>query len=268
MKLSASRVKVIHRCQREYVFNYIMKIEQPWNKNFAFGKAFHEMLELKEPNLAELNAYDPDYPWADALHVMGKGYEVGFPEHVNTVQREVKVENDIRLGFIDGVVASPDANEWWITETKSRSAAMDDNEARMLPADIQVQIYATAYQEVAEQLWLDPDAFKGILYVCSIKPNERRKKTETKDEFGARLSSYTQVIELPREILTGNPEPMMVQSFARAQEAELAFSSGNPMDVPCNTSSCFRYNSPCPYFSRCHNVAITESNGRRLLGIK
>lgn len=266
MKLSASRITVIFRCPREYVYKYIMEIPEPWNKNFAMGKAFHEMLELKEPNLTELNAYDPDYPWTDALHVMRKGYDAAYPEHVNEVKREIHFENELRHGYIDSVLAEDDGS-WVIGENKTRSSAMNDDEARMLPANLQVQIYVSAVPEIAEQLWLDPDLFKGVKYVTSIKPNERRKKTETKEEFGARLSSQTQVIEIPKAMLTGNPEPMLIQAMARAQDAETAFSSGNPMDVPCNTAQCFRYNSPCPYFNRCHGGKIHEQNGRRILGV-
>lgn len=266
MRLSASRISVLARCQREYIYNYTMKIPQEKSKALLLGSAWHEMLELKVPDLTELDNIDPEYPWADCLFSMMRGYDKGFPEHKDEVAREIKVEDDIRICIIDGVVV--DSAGWWIVENKTRSSAMDMNEARSLPGLIQVQMYAHAAPFVAEQAWQDPDSFAGVKYVTTIKPAERRKKTETKEEFGQRLSSETQVIEIPKSCLTGNPEPAMVQALARAQEADRAFESGNPMDVPCNPASCFRYNSPCPYFSLCYKEEVHERDGRRFLGAK
>ena len=263
MRLSASKMSCIARCQKEYVFRYIEKREEAKSKALLFGMAWHYTLEGKEPNLEELNAIDSDYPWIDALVVMGKGYDAGFPEHVNEVQREIKFgDEEVLIGYVDSVISD---DGWWICENKSRSADMDDNEAMMLPALIQTQIYHHAAPEIAEQLWLDIADYRGIKYVCTKKPGERRKKTETKEEYGARLTSETQVIELPKAVLTGNPEPAMVIARARAEEAERAYQGGIE-SVPCNTASCFRYNSECPFFSLCHRSKIIAGGGRRILG--
>ena len=262
MKLSASRITCIQRCQREYIFNYVEKRPQPKSKALLMGSAWHEVLEGKEPKLEELNQIDPDYPWIDALVAMGKGYDQGFPEHVNEVAREIKFEDDLRLGYIDAVVSDKDG--WWVVECKTRSAEMDDNEAKMLPALIQNQMYHHAAPMISEDLWLDIGDYRGIKYVMTKKPAERRKKTETKEEFGARLTSDTQVIEIPKAVLTGNPEPAMVQALARASEAEAAYQGGIE-SVPCNTAACFRYNSPCPFFDLCHPGNIISGGNRRIL---
>ena len=177
----------------------------------------------------------------------------------------MKVENDLRICIVDAVAV--DGDRWFIVENKTRSDGMSDDEARMLPAKIQVQMYHHSVKDIADELWLDPAGYQGIKYVMTKKPGERRKKSETKEEFGARLTSETSVVEIPKSCITGNPEPAMVQALAIASAAETAYKSGIE-NVPMNTEACFRYNSPCPHFSLCHQGEIHERNGRRILGQK
>jgi hypothetical protein len=248
--LSASRISCVTRCPREYVCKYHMGLTEKKSEALLHGSAFHQMLDGKTPDLTDLRAADPEYPWADCLNVMLAGYKAEMQIiGGETAARELDLSTE-RFRLIVDEVRMVGA-QWFIVENKT--ATKEPKWAR-LPADVQNLLYVSQRDSIAQTCWVDPADFGGLIYTATLKPQERRKKNETAGDFSARLTSST-ISKILR------PEAFSSRSFtATIDWAEMQMDaldgcwnqSKSLEDIPANTASCERYGSPCPFFEVCH----------------
>jgi hypothetical protein len=248
MRLSVSQMTTLHRCPREWFFQKVMALPQPKSKALMLGSAFHECLDGNiDTAFDELEAYDPDTPWRAMIGKMLEGYKAKWPKELTEIQREIPIgDGETFLGFIDGVAIN-DLGNWYLIENKSASSDIDSMDA--LTSNLQVAVYEKYMLEVADKLLLDPGLYAGMLYCVTVKPGERRKTKETMEQYGERMTSETHIyliepnvsrVDVGHEILTAliTAEPLLTAT--------------DPKHARGNPSACIRFNSPCPYFARCH----------------
>lgn len=265
-KLSASQVGVIMRCPREYAYKYILKYPDESTEALRMGTLFHSVVDGKTLLRSDFQGLDASkYPWADALRVMISGFNrIKGMIPGDIVSSETRLEMPGFLGFVDKVVVDPKGN-WRLVEIKTTARLAPEKQA-WIPRETQICAYVANRDIIADFLDLLPEQFAGVLYIHTIKPQERRllagKKRETDetiDEWGARLTSTTVIWDLPARLFAGARQ-VYETSFTLAGHLrdyfDQQFAVRNSVDdVPGNTASCIRYNKPCPYFNNCHQPA-------------
>ena len=255
-RLSASQISCIFRCPREYAFNYIEHVPQPKSEALHFGSQFHEALNDKAWNISELEASDPDYPWSDALNVCLDGFMQATRSWYPAIAKEHWVETEDTILIVDQI-GGEIQNGWWLTEFKT-AGRLDENKRLLLPSEIQCLMYMGSLKEIADSLWLDPADCRGLRYTTTVKPAERRKKTESKEAFAKRLTSETHIWEYRAdEFASAKQKKDGLMSYARKLQTEihgLYDAAHDPRLLPASTANCARWGQPCPYFFRCHNV--------------
>ncbi len=258
MRLSPSKIATIFRCPREYAFQYLLNVKTKKSKPLLFGTAFHQALEGKEPDLVDLKALDPEYPFHSALRTMLAGHKAATAPLPPSMAREVVYETP-EIKLVADEFRVEDSGDWFLCENKTAST-LDENKRLMLPNEIQMVCYAAHAPFIAETFWLDPAKFAGVIYMTSLKPMERRTKKETIDEFGARLTSTTHVWRYPVDKFRGVVDKWKtLTEFAekRADEVQHVFDRDKGVDrLPCNSASCVRFGNRCPYFEVCLGVTI------------
>ena len=251
-QLSASQIQCLFRCPREYAYQYILKIPQPRNGAMLFGSAFHAAVAGETVDYEGLRVFDNDYPWAKALDVMISGHDFATAEVGARIAGEARVETDDTILIVDDVVEKD--GRWWLVERKT-SGRLDESKRSWVPRDVQMVIYAGSVSEIANELFLNSADFGGVQYITTMKPSERRKKTETADEYGARMTSQTHVWTYPADIFeTAVAQKQTLFSYAKMLQADIHRTYEQFMRVetlPANTACCTRYNSPCPFRGMC-----------------
>jgi hypothetical protein len=258
-RLSASKIACLFRCPREYAFRYILEVKESRNKALELGTQFHALLEGKNATVDVLRSFDAEYPWGHALRVMKAGYDVAMNLPEKSVAHEVKFENDEISVRIDEIRAG-ESGCWWMVEHKTASL-LSATKKRTIPREIQACCYVAHVAEIAEVAWVAPEKFRGLVYTTTLKPLERRKKDETADKFGERMTSSTvlwQYHEYQLKHATMQWESMLTWFRTRIEEIHTLYDATKSVEsLPGNTAQCERYGNPCPYMDFCHGCEET-----------
>ena len=259
--ISASQMSTLNRCQREWAIKYILRLPEESSDALAMGKSFHLLFEgasTEDVPLVGLNINE--YPYRAALSVMHQSYIEVMSAYPPESCPEIKIERPGYLGFIDALVIYPDQT-WWILERKT-AGLIDEDKRFTLPANTQISAYVSHRMEICDAVFatygtiLDPDACLGVLYVQTVKPTERLKKSETLDEFAARLTSRTLVWELSMSLLSRSAESFDI-AFAQAAQTKQNIlkeyeKSRDVRRIGGNDAACKRFGKRCSYFATCY----------------
>lgn len=248
-KMSASRLALIIACPRKYIFKYVMGLADPSSKALGIGKAFHEILEGKNPSAVEHGIDECDI---GVVQKMAKNHAFITRSLPPVKFKEVKFETPTLLGFLDAIRIR-DTGSWAIAERKT---AGDLSRLETIRRDLQLCTYAASKSVVAETCKLDPDKFDGFYYEVTLKPSERIKKNETPTEFVSRCSVMTEVARIEPSEQKGMADHFYQQSGYALKLRDIALERYNawndPLSVPCNQSSCKMFNQKCAFFERCY----------------
>lgn len=256
--LSASQVSCLQRCEREYLFKYVLKLQEEKSEPLYFGSAFDKLVDAPE----EIDSFDleglseHEYPYRAVLKKMVE-HANRTTAHLPKVKvTQFPIETGAVKGYIDAVRVD-DSGDWMLAERKT-AGRVEEEKRLMLHNDIQVATYVAHADLVAKELGLDLKRFKGLSYETTQKPTERLKKSETLGEFAARATVATYVWAVP-ESLKAHCTNIFYTTFSaakkRKEEIEKTyFNSGNIFCIPGTSAQCFRYGSKCSFFNQCHGL--------------
>ena len=266
MRISVSQLKCALRCPREWVYKYILKYPEVTADNLHIGRVFHELVEGKPlSQTSSIRSLSTSTPWELYFRRMLAGYAIERKKHAPTFAHELEWLKEAEFKLIIDEIAMNDSGDWWIIERKTAAQSMG-LKAYTLAADLQIGMYAVYRKDYAQELWLDPDRFKGCIYMVTYKPNERRKKSRAK----ATLGEFTESLEEWGERMTSSTESILVEKidekgalatrdFGRKviDYAVKTYDSGNDIGrVPKRLDSCMRYGRACSFFSQCHGREV------------
>jgi len=284
-----SDLSAFRNCRRKYYWRSVRGLVPVTHEADAlwFGDIFHRALEewhKHKDNLAR-DAIDKAFatPADDIvranfcrLHAMLSAYGTAYP-HENEDFEVVALEQEFRAeihnpvtgaksrsfilgGKVDGIVRCADG--LWLFEHKTASeTAVTRNYIDRLALDFQVQIYTA----VISRLLKEP--VQGVIYnvICkpSIRPlevNSRRKVAETEQEYLQRCVEWfervdgndddhtTRLLRVPLYVDAGQHAILQEELWELTQQLLFARQRDHWYQ---NTTQCFLYNQPCPYFAIC-----------------
>lgn len=255
-RLSSSQVVKIQTCPRAYAFEYLMKIP-PANKDadyFIFGRAWHQVIQGdKTPEEVDLSGMDEskrDYrkdlagllaATISALRDHGVEWsqsQVQFPE--------LAIRDEHLTIRIDGVVFIE--NKWYLAEFKAWAERSEEDKETLrdeLCRDLQLGSYLSVVDKIADQMFVDPADFGGVLYCVAWKPKAKKEPkysatvlTLTPDELGGSVQEWRHGYQMGR----------LLQEMISCQ----FYANRDPFEVASNKNSCRGKYDLCPYFQECH----------------
>lgn len=269
-RLSHSSAQLLRSCERRYWHYKINKTEEDldYNKDlqsFAVGKVFHQVLEdnnHEKPEkivnviteACEKHACNEEH--IPMIHSMLLRY---YEEHkkngLEVVKCEYMISTDNTIGYVDVVMKEKDSDNWWIVDLKTYKSMYFVKPAN-LTRDYQLNLYAAHKEEICEDLNLDIDSFQGCILRVVTKPSLKQRKTESYVEYVSRMKESAKFFDIkipmkylhPLEIYESH-----VELYEKSMEMRKWDKKGS-----CNFNNCFAYNSPCPYYSHCHDGMFTR----------
>ena len=238
---SASQCETLLSCQRKWYFKYIRGFKEPRSANLLFGSTFHAAIEdhildredTTKKTLIELASMD-DHPWESQLQVMLQSYWEA------QTWKEVLTEVDFTdefygvRGIFDGF-----SEDGFIIERKTTGMPFK-NLTEVLPR-LQLGLY----------IGLSPVAndVRGFRYVETKKPTERRRKNESNEAFGNRMTCSTQVIE---HVLTEKQKKALYERSIRIVDYCEKLSKTAQETPEGNPGACHSFGQKCHFFGLCH----------------
>lgn len=258
--ISYSASGVLLSCERRYWFEKVVR--QAPDPDYSddkealnVGKAYHQVLEhskhdsknytdellnnaIKENNLSDHHRY---IVFASLVSY----YQLRRGSALKCIACEVKVGNEVFVGYIDVILMDSYGN-WWITDLKTSGQIKEGMFAR-LTMDTQLNLYAYFADQVAEQLNLSMDQFMGVRYCVVGKSRMKVKPSESLIEFASRAEVRCLDIEIDKQDM----QPIAAyNSMMRLLDRANALTE---MELVPNRNNCIQYESPCPFWSQCHN---------------
>lgn len=256
LQLSYSSAKVLDTCEQKYWHNKVANTPNDSDVEesdaFAFGKAFHEVLEKTLHNtytesliMAAMDEHKVGMERLALLRAMLENYTKYHKQSgVTIVKCELKLETPVFVGYIDAIGQS--SHGWWIIDLKTASTHEGAKLLARLPRDEQLNLYSYFAEEIGKALKLE-GPFLGCRYRQVIK-----SKAGTQE--GLRKGCKVYDIEVP--LSTMNPQFAWARHLDKHQRA-LALHSG---EVPKrNYNACMDYHRPCEKFSQCHGEIFSKS---------
>lgn len=255
-RLSSSQVGKIQSCPRAYAFEYLMKIP-PSNKDaeyFIFGRAWHQVIQGDAaPDLVSLAGMDEskrDYRrdlsgLLEATRVALAAEGVEWAE--NSVQfPELSIKDENITIRIDGIIFKD--GKWFLAEFKAWADRSEEGKETLrdeICRDLQLGSYLSAIDQIADQLFVDPADFGGVIYCVAWKPKAKTNPkysatvlTLAPDELGGALVEWKHGYQMGRLL-----QEMVGHQF---------YHRNDPFDVASNKNSCRGKYDLCPYFAECH----------------
>ena len=284
---------LFRNCRKAAQWRYVLDlVPLEKDRNLSFGALAHECLEIwhRTRDLAATldhidracanRAQDEEQrrTWHLATAML-RGYAARYPtEEFEVVALEKTFEGEIvnpatgaasrsfvLAGRVDGIVRV--GNEHFLLEHKT-AAVLDGSYLDRLWTDFQITLYA---HYVEQSLGI---RIAGVLYNILVKARLQQSAGETEVEFEARRAEL--IAKSPEESASGcentrvqaarrqvrrargssraQPLARAVRRCARSCEADQAFLDARRRDVWYqNTSFCFQYGRPCPYFALCRS---------------
>ena len=278
-KFSYSASNTYNGCERKYWYEKVANV--PVDPDYTddaraliVGKAFHSALEACRH---DKSVFKPDmvhnacvehgvvYP-SDRGMILAMCYRymnLHARSGLTVVVCEIRVGNEGVVGYIDAVMIDRNGY-WWIVDLKT-AAMLNNFLLSRLGNDPQLNLYAYFAPDVAADLRLDLEKFRGVRYRVTTKTRKVPKKQETTDSFMKRI--YKEDIEsfdigIPVEEL--DPEGTYARFMELRGRVERTWLSKEE-DVPQNFGNCESYRRPCPYWSRCYGDTFTGAARTRAI---
>lgn len=269
-QLSYSSATLFRGCQQRF---YYYKKEVPHDPDyddditsFNIGKAFHYILEetlhTKPEKISELLDkcielfnIDPDTE-VPLLHAMVLKYlrlhkRVGL----ECVGCEMELSNNDFIGYVDAVLIDKDGS-WWICDLKTAKTVWQDTHSRLFN-DVQLNLYAYFYKEIAANYKLDPKKFKGCRYRVTTKSTAKQRSNEEYLDFVARIRDLVRSYDFIIPIERMNPTKFYHEHLEAHDRAAMILAGR--IKPSCNYAYCNSYFKPCPWYSKCHGGTFTEN---------
>lgn len=267
MHISASQIATIQRCDREYLFKYIMKMAEEPSTALFMGTAFHEVVDT--PELLATMCFpmlnESKYPYKRVISKMVKAHKIATQGLPSVTAKEVKISHRVGgvevLGFVDAVRSSQDS--WYLSERKT-AGRIETAKQLYLKNEIQVAGYISARDVIAAQLDLNLEAFQGLTYETAEKPQQRMGKRDTPDLFALRATSKAVVWTVPaseyahcRKVFHAS----VTWADERREKISRVFGVNHDMfEIPGNTAACTRWGQKCSYFKVCHGAGVSDAD--------
>lgn len=279
--LSNSMISEFKTCERKFVFSYVLNKDidedyiQP--KYFAFGNAFHEIMEEinHDPmkftveilnRVSDKHGLDPVYEKSKLVQCVNLYLKEAPKSGLKVIATEVYFKNK-NAGTVDAIGVDKD-NNWWIIDLKT-AASLSSLRVEMLSVDSQMALYAyhadDIKKSVEDLLNVKLGDFLGIRLREVTKAKERKKKVEeTFDQFYDRLSpiEYRELILKKEYIECEEVQFYMEVESERANDTIKRYveSGENIKCVPRNVRKCTDpiTKEICPYFKTCHGKSARE----------
>lgn len=299
VRISYSLLTLFRNCRKAAYYRYVKGLK-PLQKSSAlnFGTIIHSGLEhwhthkdIKaavkhiEPQFiliddflagaSMLEAYAQKYRVDDLEPVIvdGKsGIEVDFDYPILDTDTLEFIPGVSMVGKIDGIVKRD--NEYFLLEHKT-AYKLDGNYIDKLWSDFQITLYCYYVNKFFKL------PCSGVMYNILVKPDFKRKKGESLEEFTERYNEaartnksgktnvkrklpesdsdyvtrlaefYQEPASIHREVIYIGKKQMK-HVISEVSELTKAFMACMQRDrFYMNTDNCFKYNSPCPYFAIC-----------------
>jgi hypothetical protein len=268
VRLSHSSAQLLRSCERRYWHYKVDKteVDPDYDKDlqsFAVGKVFHQVLEDNNHEKPEkivntieaaCEQHSCDFESIPMIHAMLlRYYEEHKKNKLEVVKCELKLDADEVIGFIDVIMKEP-SGKWWIVDLKTYKSMYFVKPAN-LTMDYQLNLYSYFAPEIAKELQLDPLGFQGCILRVVTKPSLKQRKEESYVEYVSRMKESAKFydIKIPKSYM--NPTEVF-NSHYMLYKKSLEMRKWNAKGS-CNYNNCFSYNSPCPYYSKCHDGTYT-----------
>lgn len=269
-KMSYSSACTLRKCERKYWLAKVAKVPIDSDASvdteaFAYGKAYHEILELtKHRRPKDLKPFAVDAGKKHGLDREGifkiyamseKYYSCREQTELKEHSSEVSVQTDEFIMFIDSILVDESNGEWWILDNKTSTRIGVLLKARV-HRDYQLNFYASFADDLAIALKLDRSRFAGVRYGICARPNSKPKKTETLKEYSSRVKVQYEEFVVPARDLV----PDVAREFVKdARSKQLAlFEVTRIEDTRPNFLACEDYFKPCEFWSRCYGHTVTS----------
>jgi hypothetical protein len=239
----------------QYVARVVRDFDYVEPSYFRFGSALHSLAEKCSHDASELTQesfegacmeyrldVDKDGP---KLVSMLREYSKARNKGERILAMEMEVVTGDFVMYLDAVIE--DERGWFIVDLKTASE-LDPLVKNKMRNDYQVNLYMTHAGLVAEKLGLDMAKFVGFEYREIMKPKERMKKNETREELAERMCPAVRFTLLrPSD---ARMDETMEQVYRRLVRARELFSGcGAPTE---NRSLCVNKGTSCRFFSQCN----------------
>lgn len=283
--LSASSASTFNSCERKGLYYSIQKakvdhdyIRPPY---FAFGSAFHEVLEKCEHDFRNFKSEIlRDACRAEGLYINNEGvkimavvrsyWQLIAGSEFKPIAFEKWFQNDLARGKIDVILQAP--NGWYICDTKTNGMSLSPTKLMELINDPQMNLYGAFHDIIAKSLGLDPNKWLGIVYREIEKPRQRYKLGESFDDFHERVCEKgnpkaRELIIHRDQLKWDNAYENFLKTLTRAREIQKEYINGMPDSSRQDFNSCKKFQSPCEYWSRCYNCLYTSIPSEKTAGI-
>lgn len=275
LSLSYSGSSTLQACERKYCLRYLARVQtDPDYVNpdyFAFGNAFHKVLELTRHDpkqISKINfrdiitSYKLEYvtDGARISAMLRRYWELHLKYPLNVVATETKVTAERTNGVIDAIM-SDDFGNWWIVDLKT-TGKLDPALPARIAKDTQLNLYASFAEQLAHQYSLDVNMFAGIRYREALKPLQVYKAGESFESYTQRCETGTKVREIIVPIADLDVEESLgefYESVKKADAIQATFIEANALVGKRNYGNCLAYGKPCEFFSWCHHKTYTEA---------
>jgi hypothetical protein len=175
---------------------------------------------------------------------------------LQVVTCEIPVTDENIIGFVDAVM-SDDKGYWWIVDLKT-AARLNKSLQQRLANDPQLNLYSYYAPDIAEELGLDIDKFKGIRYRVTTKTNTKIRSNETVDEYALRVYNAIEAYDIAIEVGLLYPKHAYNQLMEIYEGVEI-MQFMIEVEIQQNFNYCEEYFRPCAYWSRCHGKVYSEA---------
>lgn len=268
-RLSHSSANTLRGCSRKYFHYKVAKtdVDPDYNPNlqsFAVGKAFHQVLEdnmHKKPEkivnvieaACEVNGCDEEN--IPMLHAMLlRYYEDHKTSGLEVVKCEYKIDDETVIGYVDVVMKGREGS-WRIVDLKTYKSLYYVKPAN-LTRDYQLNLYASFKDTIAKDLGLDPLKFQGCTLRVVTKPSLKQRKDESYVEYVTRMKASAKFLDI--HIPSNLMSPLEVREAHEELYRETIEMRKWGKKGVCNFNNCFAYNTPCQFYSQCHDGTFSE----------
>lgn len=271
-RLSYSSQSLLTNCQQRYVYYKVDKVDKDKDaaarddSHFAIGKSFHYILEVSNHEkpakigaLLEYCVQNEGLKEEDTALVHGMVLQY-LRLRKDSGWTAVKCEHSIKdpavIGFIDLIEKKEDGS-WCISDMKT-AATFYPNKIAELPSNVQLNLYASFYKEIAKEYDLDPKKFLGCRYLVTTKSKAKQQAKESYNDFVMRLVNKKHVkshnIFIPKALMRIEATR---KEFMNDYKTSLKLRSGK-LKPTKNYTYCNAFFKGCDYFSRCHGQEYSE----------
>ena len=193
---------------------------------------------------------------------IGACLQTFFTRHVKSglicIACEVEIALKNLIAYVD-VIYVDNTGGWWIGDLKTASSLNVQNLQATLHKNLQLSIYATFRNEVAEKLGLDVKKFRGVRYLSTTK--SKAAVIRPFEEFVVKNMSESYDIVIPNILLVDSSE-LLNEQMETVEIMEKMKEEGVPASrVACNYNACFDYFRPCMFWSYCYGQKFGEDSG-------